>query len=380
MRALVTLVLNASLVVACGAPGPADTPSGQPGPTPEITATALLVPDPAAEMERIRELRMGWGLEADEDWVRQVAADPDSVESPLGIPVTQEEARQLQELIDENRRTALVMYGAREHEQFGGLWVNEPGVGIVVLFTGDLDRHRQALSALARGLPFEVRQARFTESELRALQMQLAHDIQTIPGTEMISVALDVRRNVVVLEAKSNDRALEARLEAAHAGRLDAQIYPMPGVWHNVPGGPGWRLVSAGTSRHGGVQPYSVTFAAEEGGWLELWELIAPGAAAPPVDLTTEIVTVFAEGIGSSCPEVRLDAIVIDAARGVVHGAFSDPLAPRTCTADLAGAAVFVVALSREALPDSPFVLRLHSEPMRCGDCPDEVTVDLSEP
>ncbi len=54
----------------------------------------------------------------------------------------------------------------------------------------------------------------------------------------------------------------------------------------------------------------------------------------------------------------------------------SDPLAPRVCTADLAGAVMFTVALARDGLPESPFTLRLHRDQL-CGDCPESVPVDL---
>ncbi len=90
---------------------------------------------------------------------------------------------------------------------------------------------------------------------------------------------------------------------------------------------------------------------------------------------------ILSEGIGSTCRELRLDAVVMDAAARLMHGEFSDPRAPEVCTLDLAGGKTFVVAVARDQLPPSPFTLRLHAEPMACEpDCgmgPSTLEVDL---
>lgn len=321
------------------------------------------------------ELRFGWGLRADEAWVQQVADDPNSVSSPLGIPVTPDEAQELQRMIAESPRTALIMYGAREHQQFGGLWVNEPGVGMVLLFTGDLDRHRQALNELANGQPFGVRLCRFSEEELRALQDSLVSEVERTPGLQMMSIGVDTKNNVVVLEGKSNDPALGQRLEAAHGGRLVARIFPLPGPWQNVAAGPGWRLIAAGTSR---TEAYTIRVATTDEEWQQLWTAVDPVNPRPPADLANEIVVSFGHGIGSSCPERRLDGVGIDPFARRVFSDTSDPLAPRNCTADLAGGAFFLVGLARDQLPESPFTVVLNRDPV-CRDCAAEpsVTVDL---
>ena len=88
------------------------------------------------------------------------------------------------------------------------------------------------------------------------------------------------------------------------------------------------------------------------------------------------VVVSFAHGIGSSCPELRLDGVVVDGAD--VYSLASDPIldvhgSPRACTADLVGAVTFVVAIDREVLPGNGFTLwltdgarqgQLNSEPV----------------
>jgi len=75
-----------------------------------------------------------------------------------------------------------------------------------------------------------------------------------------------------------------------------------------------------------------------------------------------------------------LDNVAIDQGERVVYSVTSDPLAPRDCTADLAGAAFFVIAAERPALPESPFMVRLNERficaGQGCGHV-EEVTVDL---
>jgi len=136
--------------------------------------------------------------------------------------------------------------------------------------------------------------------------------------------------------------------------------------WRNVPSGEGWRLVANGQSR---TDAYTVRAATEEGEFAEMWRVIGLGGEPPEVDFDDEVAVSFGHGIGSSCPEVRLDAIVIG--EGVVHSVVSDPItdpfgSPRACTADLVGAAVFVVAVQRSVVGDESFTLQL-SERTVCG-------------
>lgn len=374
-------LLLLAFLSACLPAVPAGTPQATPGE--DVTPSLMPTLDAVAELERVMELRDGWGLRADEAWIRRVENASDSVMSDLGVPVTPQEAAELEEMVAQEPVTRLIMYGARERSQFGGLWVNEPGVGTVMLFTGDLDRHRRAITALAPGLPFEVRPGRFTEAELRKLQDELAEQIRRgeigDPAMELLSLGLDTKNNALDLQVKSNDPSLKERLEAPFGGRVVATVHPLPGPWANVESGDGWRLLAAGVSR-GLVQPYFVAAATDEEEWLKLWRSIDPVQPVPDFEAAEEIAALFSHGIGSSCPELRLDDTVIDRQAGVVYSATSDPLQPRMCTGDLVGASYFVVALQREALPESPFTLRLQQQ-LICADrsCghTEEVEVDL---
>lgn len=103
-----------------------------------------------------------------------------------------------------------------------------------------------------------------------------------------------------------------------------------------------------------------------------MWRALDPVNAPPPLDIDREIAVSFAHGIGSSCPEVRLDGVVVDGQSHLIFSRVSDPLAPRNCTADLAGGAYFVVAIERSVLLEGPYTVRLTQDWQRS-----DVVLDL---
>jgi hypothetical protein len=264
------------------------------------------------------------------------------------------------ELPDES--AALQAYGAEHADEFGGLYVEDQSRGsFVMFFTDHLEEHAAALAEIWPRVT--VMGVRYSEAELRALQNRLGDELFGAEGIELLSVGVDIIENKVVLALKSDDPTLEQRLEAAHPGMLEASVFPLPGEWSNVPEGNGWRLLTAGQA--GGAEAYTVRAATDAAEWNEMWAAIGLGGESPPVDLRDEVAVSFGHGIGSSCPEVRLDAIEI--ADGVVFSRTSDPLAPRNCTDDLAGASVFVVAIERDALPEDGFTLQVGPERITGG-------------
>jgi hypothetical protein len=200
-----------------------------------------------------------------------------------------------------------------------------------------------------------VRGARFSEAELTEVLERL--DLAGMAGDriEPLSAGLDTMNNRVTLDVKSDDPTLEARPELQYGGMVEVTVHPLPGEWANVPRGDGWRLLAAGEA--GGQEAYTVRAATDDGAWEALWSELGLDGERPAVALADEVVVSFAHGIGSACRELRLDDVVVE--DGAVFSVTSDPLAPRNCTADLAGAAVFVVAVERAALPADGFTLQL---------------------
>jgi hypothetical protein len=260
-------------------------------------------------------------------------------------------------------------YGLQHPDTFGGMYIDPPGGDdVVMLFTAEIERHTEAVEAIRAGT--RVRQVEHTMADLEALIESLDLAGMMSDDVQPMSAGIDERENRVHLEVKTNDPTLELSLELAHDGMLEVTVFPIPGPWENVETGDGWRLLASGEGS--AMEAYVVRAATDADAWDELWSAMALGGGRPSADLEEEVVVSFAHGVGSSCTEVRLDAVVIG--DGVVFSQTSDPLAPRDCTADLAGAAVFVVAIARDALPPDGFTLRL------CAACEFAEPVDVSLP
>ena len=168
------------------------------------------------------------------------------------------------------------------------------------------------------------------------------------------------------------------------ASIVAADVFPLPGNRYQ-PNGFGWRLVSQVDD--GFEMAFRVRAASDSAAFAALWRDLGWEergryglAYIPPwlaVDFEREIVVLFGVGISSCTVSVRLDDVVIDTSNRLVHSVTSQDA--RCGYLDLAGAAVFVVALDRKALPPSPFTVQLHAEPT-CGSCSDpddRVTVSV---
>lgn len=273
--------------------------------------------------------------------------------------------------LPEDAVAALQAYGAEHADEFAGLYVDDQSQGsFVMLFTGHLEEHAAALTEIWPRVT--VRGARFSEAALTAVLEGLDMQAMAQDGIEPLSAGLDTMNNRVTLDLKSDDPTLEAQLELRYGGMVEVTVYPLPpDDWSNATQGEGWRLLSAGEARD---EAYTVRAATDEAAWDEMWAAIGLDGDAPSVNLDDEVVVSFGHGIGSSCPELRLDAVEVGS---LVFSRTSDPLAPRNCTDDLAGAAVFVVAIERDALPDDGFTLQLGQERTTGGGFTEVIDVPL---
>lgn len=357
-QALTAMLIVLITCVACAGARTITPASGEPDPTVD--------PSVPAEIAEAIALRADLGLRADVDHVQAVQAAADSIRHEIGLLLTPGEADELDRRFEaQDQLGALTAYGAEHRDTFGGLYIDQAAGGdVVMLFTRDVERHARVASALApAGMTVRVRQVDFAEAELTEVLDGL--DFEALgPGVEMVGAGVDTIRNVATLEVKTNDAGFEQRTESEYGGRLDVTVHPVPGPWQNAAGGEGWSLLTAGEAS--GEEAYTVRAATDAPALAELWEVLGLGEEQPQVDFETDVVVSFAHGIGSSCPEIRLDDVTVGAE---VFSLTSDPLSPRACTADLAGAAVFVVAVSRDAVPAAGFTLRLGEQTVTCDDC-----------
>jgi hypothetical protein len=138
--------------------------------------------------------------------------------------------------------------------------------------------------------------------------------------------------------------------------------------------GDGWRLLAV--ERSG--ESYRTGVATTEDQYAALWAQSGVTAAPPPVDFDDEIVIWFGAVYGTGC-EIRMDDVIIDLDRAIVHGEFVVPGNPGACNDD-ANPEAYLVAVERTRLPEGPFAIQLNATDPPAG-VPEErtlVTVDLS--
>ena len=116
--------------------------------------------------------------------------------------------------------------------------------------------------------------------------------------------------------------------------------------------GDGWRLFAV--ERTG--DSYRILAATTEDQYAALWAQSGVTAARPPVDFDSDIVIWFGAVYGSGC-EVRMDDVIIDVDRAIVHGEFVVPGNPGSCNSDAAPEA-YLVAVDRARLPQGPFAIQ----------------------
>src|SRR5688500_8849837 len=206
-----SLALAVVLLAACTGPRSEPPPRAEPAPT--------IDPDLPADIADAILTRTSLGLRSDADYVEAVHAARDSVRHDFGILVTPEEAAELDRRFEaQDDMGVLGEYGAEHPDTFGGMYIDQAGRGdVVLLFTRDVERHAVAASALApAGVAVRVRQVDFTEAELSEVIDGLDLGSMNQPGLEMVGAWVDVIRNVVTLEVKTDDPTFKERLEGVH--------------------------------------------------------------------------------------------------------------------------------------------------------------------
>lgn len=197
----VAFTLAACIAIAgCGA-----VPIPSLPPTPSAQAD----PDIPHELAHAMDFRRELGLRSDRAWVEQVALDPLARIDVLDIPLMPfEEAELNARAVDVEEIAPIVSeYGAAHPPEYGGVYIDQPGGGIVTaLFTANLPAHEAALRARVRpGAPLAVRQIRFPEAALVDLQERIARNsawFATIPAV-LSHTGLDTIDNVVLVGVSS---------------------------------------------------------------------------------------------------------------------------------------------------------------------------------
>ena len=137
--------------------------------------------------------------------------------------------------------------------------------------------------------------------------------------------------------------------------------------------GDGWRLLA---DQDGGIH-WRVGLAADAAGLPELWAAL--DAPLPEVDFEEHVVISFGVGYSGSCPDIRLDDVVVE--DSVVYPEVAHLSRALACTADY-NPHTYVVAVERSRLPSGPFAIQAGAETPAYAKPEDRLLVDadLSAP
>ncbi|MFP5331431.1 MAG: hypothetical protein ACLGHX_03575 [Acidimicrobiia bacterium] len=239
---------------------------------------------------------------------------------------------------------------------FETIWIDRDRNGwLTVAFSVDADARRAEAADLFADDGVVVVEVDWTMAELQSLQDSLPDRFET--GFLQHTGIYDNRGVVSVgIGALSPERIALASAELAGERAclegFDPSLIPEPGPQPQA--GDGWRLLA---DEQTGV-PYRTGFASNEDDLEALWREAGISAPMPEVDFETEVVVWFGAVYGSSCPDLRMDDVIVE--QGVVYPVIVDVDGPQPCTDD-ANPRAFVVAIERDVLPSDGFVIRLQA-------------------
>jgi hypothetical protein len=269
---------------------------------------------------------------------------------------------------------------ARRQPGFQEIWIDRQHQGwITVAFSVDAEARQADLEMGWPGVGVVAVGVDWTMAELEDLQRRVGAAFRD-QGTSFGAGQL-VTKGVVSIYFPYLEPELVALANQVFARErvclegADPALAPIEGPQPLA--GDGWRLLAdqdeTGFSYRTGI-------AYDDTSYEALWAQARLNGDRPSVDFQSEVVIWFGAVHGSSCPRLRLDGVVVDAARSLVHADITS-LDAGVCTAD-AIAHVYVVALQRDRLPAGPFAIQLGADDPP-GGAPEErtvVDVDLSAP
>lgn len=242
---------------------------------------------------------------------------------------------------------------------YADIWIDREHNGwVTVAFTQEAAARQADLEHAFPGVGVVAVEVRWSNAELEALQRRV-HEV--LPPDVAGGSAVLTTQGVVMIGAGVLTPQRIAMIESQFAGKpvclegADPADVPAPGP--QLLAGDGWRLLA--TEATG--QPYRTGIAWDAASLADLWAAAGVNAAIPVVDFETEVVIWFGAVFGGSCPDLRLDAVVFDGVRAIVHAeiVLVDP--PMACTSD-ANPRAYLVAVPRSRLPAPTFAIQLTAD------------------
>ena len=251
------------------------------------------------------------------------------------------------------------------------IWIDREHNGwVAVAFSRDAAARQADLEREFPGVGVVAVPVLRSTAELEALQRRV---MEVLPPDVVGASGVMVTKNVVMIGVGVLTPERVALVQSAFAGQpvciegMDPAAVPAPGP--QQPAGDGWRLLA--TEPTG--MPYRTGIAWDPASLEALWAISGVAAPIPAVDFQTEVVIWFGAVYGSSCPDLRLDDVVVDGGRRIVHAEVVLANTPMSCTAD-ANPRAYLVAVQRSKLPGPTFAIQLSAEGPP-GGAPEERTL-----
>ena len=263
---------------------------------------------------------------------------------------------------------------------FEELWIDRDHLGwITVAFSTDADARQADLERLFPDVGVVAVEVERSLDEMEELQRRIGEELGPLFGP---SSWISVQQGVVGIGVGVlTDERLAVIVERFGAEPICVEgtdPTDAPAAGPQAPEGDGWRLLA---DEQGVGHPFRTGIATDQASYRQLWAAIGLSDDPPPVDFESEVVIWFGAVYGSSCPDLRLDDVVVDRGRALVHAEIVLVDSPSACTAD-ANPRAYLVALERTQLPSGPFAIQLGADDPPRG-VPEERTLvdaDLSQP
>ena len=263
---------------------------------------------------------------------------------------------------------------------FEEIWIDREHLGWITLaFSSDAAARQAELEELFPDVGVVAVEVPWSIAELEELQRRIGEELGPLIGpSSWISVTQGVVGIGVGVLKPERLAGIQERFAGEPICIEGADPASVPAEGPQPQHGDGWRLLA---DERGAGQPYRTGIASDSASHEQLWADLGLAGAPPAVDFASEVVIWFGAVFGSSCPSIRLDDVLVDEQRDLVHAEIVLVDAPSACTGD-ANPHAYLVALERAKLPSGPFAIQLGADDPPAG-VPEErtlVEVDLSQP
>jgi hypothetical protein len=255
------------------------------------------------------------------------------------------------------------------------IWIDREHNGwVAVAFSQDAAERQADLEREFPGVGVVAVPVTRTTAELEALQRRVT---EVLPPDVAGASGVLVTKGVVMIGVGVLTPERVAQVQTAFAGQAvciegsDPADVPAPGP--QQPAGDGWRLLATQPTGF----PYRTGIAWDPASLEDLWATSGVAAPIPAVDFRTEVVIWFGAVYGSGCPDLRLDDVVFDRGRRIVHAEIVLVDQPMSCNSD-ANPRAYLVAVQRSKLPEPTFAIQL-SAGGPPGGAPEERTIVEAE-